>query len=145
MVGYSKGALEVFNLQTGEHSGSFIDPSPSFSSVVGVVIDRRNHLSADIDDSTCKIWFFMSRQIKARIKLSIKPTQMEINRESSLIAIAGCGRIFIIDLDTNKTIRCFCENESSAITDICLSHDARWVLAASDDSFIRMWDLPSSR
>ncbi|KAF0989950.1 hypothetical protein HZS_6436, partial [Henneguya salminicola] len=145
LVGYDKGGLEVFNMESGSHRGSFIDNQPMRTPILGVVIDGRNYLCVSIDNPMCRIWFFNTRKIKARIELSIEPKKIEINRQSSLIVISGSSVIFIIDLETNQTIRRFQTPETSSLSDICLSQDSRWLIVSSNDSFIRVWDLPSSR
>ena len=46
-------------------------------------------------------------------------------------------------METKKTIREFWGPEG-CINDICFSNDGRWIIAASDDKTIRIWDLPTS-
>lgn len=50
--------------------------------------------------------------------------------------------IRVVDIETMKVVREFwgCVGQ---INDFCFSHDGRWIIAASMDSVIRIWDLPT--
>lgn len=49
----------------------------------------------------------------------------------------------ILDCDTRAIIRKFVGHKAP-ITDCCFSPDSRWLITASMDSTIRVWDIPSS-
>ena len=70
-------------------------------------------------------------------------TGLKYHAPSDLIALA-CDdlSIRIVDIETKKTIREFwgCKNH---INDFCFSVDGRWIIAASEDCIIRVWDLPT--
>lgn len=145
LVGYSRGGLERFNLESGQHRGSFCDEPPCTTPVRGVIIDGRNRLCCSIDATHCRIWNFHTLKIKARIRLSSSPSRVEINRDSSLIAIMASDALFVIDLDTYATIRQFSAPNPAFFVDLCISQDARWLLAARNDCCVCVWDLPSAR
>lgn len=46
----------------------------------------------------------------------------------------------MIDLDTKKVIRKF-NDQNSSITDMAFSFDARWLIVATSDCSIRVWDV----
>ena len=48
------------------------------------------------------------------------------------------------DVEAVRSVRQF-RGHSDRITDMQLSEDARWLLSASLDGTLRVWDIPSSR
>ena len=66
------------------------------------------------------------------------------HRESSMIAVALVNfALLVIDLDTKVVIRKFM-GHSAKINDVTFSPDSRWLVSASMDSTIKIWDIPSS-
>lgn len=68
---------------------------------------------------------------------------LRYSRTSELVAL-GCDdlSIRVVDVETRKVIREFwgCIGQ---INDFSFSNDGRWIIAASMDSTIRVWDLPT--
>lgn len=68
---------------------------------------------------------------------------LRYHSSSDLIAF-GCSdsSIRVVDIETKKLVRELfgCQGE---ITDFTFSNDGRWIIAASGDSIIRVWDLPT--
>lgn len=52
--------------------------------------------------------------------------------------------VLIIDCDTYKVVRKF-TGHFNRISDMAFSSDSRWLLTASMDCMIKVWDLPSSK
>jgi U3 small nucleolar RNA-associated protein 21 len=76
-----------------------------------------------------------------------KPLGLRYHRGSDLIAL-GCddGSIRVIDIETKKLIRELWATSSGVqprIIDYTFSNDGRWIICASNDSVIRVWDLPT--
>lgn len=71
-------------------------------------------------------------------------TGLRYNSVAGLIALA-CDdlSIRVIDIETRNIVRELwgCVGQ---VNDFCISHDGRWVIAASMDSVVRVWDLPTS-
>jgi len=69
--------------------------------------------------------------------------QMVSHRESDLIGLS-CDDLIIrvADMETRKVVRELhgCKGH---IKDLCFSNDGRWIIAASSDAVIRVWDLPT--
>lgn len=64
--------------------------------------------------------------------------------ESSLIAVAlEDFTVVLIDLDSRKIVRRF-EGHNARLTDACFNPESRWLVTASMDCTIRVWDIPSS-
>jgi len=49
-----------------------------------------------------------------------------------------------LDVDTGRQVRTFAGHLDS-ITDLSISADARWLLSASKDGTLRVWDIPAAR
>lgn len=71
-------------------------------------------------------------------------TGLRYNKASELVAFS-CDdlSIRVIDLETRKLVREFwgCVGQ---VNDFIFSNDGRWIIAASMDSVVRVWDLPTA-
>lgn len=70
-------------------------------------------------------------------------TSLRYHSSSDLIAFScSDSSIRVVDIETKKLVRELfgCQGE---ITDFTFSNDGRWIIAASADSIIRVWDLPT--
>ena len=52
--------------------------------------------------------------------------------------------VVIVDCDVQKVVRKF-SGHFNRISDIAFSNDARWLLTASMDCMVKIWDIPSSK
>lgn len=122
---------------TGKHS----------KPVTGLVVDSMNKLVISCSlDGTVKFWEFLTGNLLEQIDWApmTKVTGCRYHAANDLIAFScDDNSIRVVDIETKKTIREFwgCQG---AINDFCFSNDGRWVVAASQDSIIRVWDLPTS-
>lgn len=67
------------------------------------------------------------------------------HRENSLIAVALQDfTVIVIDVDMVRIIRQF-EGHTGRLTDATFSPDSRWLVTASMDRTIRVWDIPSAQ
>lgn len=97
-------------------------------------------------DGKIKFWDFHTGTLKDEIDWSSTTaiTAAQYYKSSDLVALS-CDdlSIRIIDIETKKLVRelwgCL-----GQISDFCFSNDGRWIIAASMDSIIRVWDLPTS-
>lgn len=114
--------------------------------VTGLVVDSLNkNLISCSQDGKIKFWDFMSGALVDELDWSslTSITSMRYHAANSLIAVTcSDNSIRVIDVETKKTIRELwgCQG---AINDICFSNDGRWIVAASKDRIIRVWDLPT--
>lgn len=115
--------------------------------VTGIVVDSMNKLVISCSlDGTVKFWEFLTGNLLEQIDWApmTKVTGCRYHAANDLIAFScDDNSIRVVDIETKKTIREFwgCQG---AINDFCFSNDGRWILAASQDSIIRVWDLPTS-
>ena len=114
--------------------------------VTGVMVDNLNKTVFSCGlDGRIKFWDFATGIL--RYELDWYPmtaiTASRIHRQNDLIALS-CDdlSIRVIDVETRKLVRELwgCVGQ---ISDFCFSEDGRWIVAASMDSVIRVWDLPT--
>lgn len=125
-----------FPMGTGKHS----------KAVTGLVVDSLNRyiISCSLDGKV-KFWDLLTGHLIDEINWFPMTgiIDMRYHASNDLIALT-CDdlSIRIVDIETKKTIRELwgCR---IGITDLCFSNDGRWVIAASKDSVIRVWDLPT--
>ncbi|KAF4592439.1 snoRNA binding protein [Ophiocordyceps camponoti-floridani] len=115
--------------------------------VTGIVVDSMNKyiISCSLDGMV-KFWDFLTGTLLNQIDWSFKsaPAMCRYHAANGLLAFAcGDNSIRIVDMETKKTIREF-RGPRDAINDLCFSSDGRWIIGASRDGLIRIWDLPTS-
>ncbi|KAK6341649.1 hypothetical protein TWF696_008718 [Orbilia brochopaga] len=164
IVGSAKGAIDMYNLQSGIHRARF--PARATKAqiaarkngqgsragwkhagpVTGLAVDSINKVMISCGlDGFVKFWEFQTGLLQQQISFTEKTacTALRIHRSSGLIAIS-CDDlgIRVVDMETRKVVRelwgC-----GGRISDLCFSNDSRWLIAASMDSTIRVWDLPT--
>ena len=114
--------------------------------VTGVVVDSLNKsiISCSLDGKV-KFWEFGTGTLVDEIDWfpMVAITGIRYHAPNDLIVLS-CDdlSIRVIDIETKKTIRELfgCQG---AINDFCFSNDGRWIIAASGDCVVRVWDLPT--
>lgn len=115
--------------------------------VTGLVVDSMNKLVVSCSlDGAINFWDFVTGNLVDRISWAPMTgiTGCRYHAASDLIAFScDDSSIRVVDVDTKNTIREFwgC---LGGINDFCFSNDGRWIVAASQDSTLRVWDLPTS-
>ncbi|KAK4151100.1 Utp21 specific WD40 associated putative domain-containing protein [Chaetomidium leptoderma] len=115
--------------------------------VTGIVVDPLNRTAISCSlDGKIKFWDFVTGNLVDEIDWApmTKITACRYHPGNNLIAFACDDHsIRVVDVETKQTIREFwgCRGD---INDFCFSNDGRWIVAASQDSIIRVWDLPTS-
>lgn len=115
--------------------------------VTGLMVDPLNRtvISCGLDGMV-KFWDFHTGILKDEIDWSSTTaiTAAQYYKSSDLVALS-CDdlAIRIIDIETKKLVRELW-GSLGQISDFCFSNDGRWIIAASMDSVIRVWDLPTS-
>ena len=114
--------------------------------VTGLMVDGLNTtlISCGLDGKI-KFWDFHSGLLQNEIDWSPMASIIasQYHRPNDLVALS-CDdlSIRVIDIETKKLVRelwgCL-----GQISDFCFSNDGRWIIAASMDSVIRVWDLPT--
>lgn len=149
-IGYSSGHVDVYNLQSGKHRGSFGDPVAHPSGVRGVAFDAFNTILITAGaESDLKFWRFGSRdKVRGLLKqliTSARISRIMLHRDSKMLAVVQEDfTIAVIDLDTLKTVRAF-SGHTNTITDLTFSGDGRWLITSSMDCTVRTWSLVHGR
>lgn len=127
----------TFTPGTGRHTAA----------VTGLVIDPLNHtvMSCSLDGKI-KFWDFVTGNLVHELDWApmTKITGCQYHPGNDLVAFSCDDHsIRVVDVETRQTIRELwgCRGD---INDFCFSNDGRWIVAAAQDSTIRVWDLPTS-
>lgn len=141
-------------LKSMHASGDFDPTSQRFATgegkhkkaISGLMIDALNRtvISCGLDGKI-KFWDFLTGCLQDEIDWY--PTAAIISsqhyRPNDLIAL-NCDdlAIRVVDAETKKLIRELwgCAGQ---VSDFCFSNNGRWIIAASMDSALRVWDLPT--
>jgi len=143
VVGYHSGVMHKFNIQSGNHRGTFTGHT---SRVRGVNIDTANlTLVSTSADKSIKFWDFKSCNLSTSIACHCPITLSKLHRESALLAVAFDDfTVNIYDIDTQRLVRKLITH-ANVIMDLSWSMDARWIVSVSMDGTVKTSDVPSSR
>lgn len=112
--------------------------------VTGVQVDCLNRVLVSSGlDGMLLFWDFKTHALLAVLKLDVGIAQLEIARESELLA-AACDDfvVRVYDMMTRKLVRRLA-GHTAQISDMCFSRDGRRLVSASVDATVRVWDLPT--
>ncbi|KAL3477824.1 Utp21 specific WD40 associated putative domain-containing protein [Aspergillus californicus] len=161
LVGSSGGSISMFNMQSGLFRRNF--PSQKASdggasrrqvsiamkhtkAITGLTIDNLNRIVVSCGlDGRVKFWDFQSGLLIHELDWypMTAITALRYNSTSELVAFS-CDdlSIRVVDMETKRIVREFwgCAGQ---INDFIFSSDGRWIIAASMDSIVRVWDLPT--
>ncbi|KAL1773937.1 WD repeat-containing protein 36 [Sigmodon hispidus] len=144
IIGLSSGAVDVYNMQSGKHRGSFGDEKAHTGSVRGVAVDGLNQLTVTAgSERLLKFWNFKKKTLIYSLSLDSSPNMMLLHRDSGILGLAlDDFSITVLDIETKKVVREFSGHQGQ-INDMTFSPDGRWLISAAMDCSVRTWDLPS--
>ncbi|XP_057645043.1 WD repeat-containing protein 36 [Chionomys nivalis] len=144
IIGLSSGAVDVYNMQSGIHRGSFGDEKAHTGSVRGVAVDGLNQLTVTAgSERLLKFWNFKSKALIHSLSLESSPNTLLLHRDSGILGLAlDDFSIAVLDIETRKIVREFSGHQGQ-INDMTFSPDGRWLISAAMDCSVRTWDLPS--
>ncbi|KAI1386472.1 WD domain-containing protein [Hypoxylon trugodes] len=136
----------VVQLQARSSTGFARGTGKHTQAVTGIVVDsmNKNVISCSLDGKV-KFWEFLTGNLLEEINWAPMTgiTACRYHPANDLIAFScDDGSIRVVDIETKQTIREFwgCQGK---INDFIFSNDGRWIVAASQDAIIRVWDLPT--
>lgn len=144
LIGLSTGEVDVYNIQSGIHRGHFGNDKAHKGAVRGIAVDGLNQLTVTAgSDGLIKCWKFKTKDLVHITELSSPPSIIILHRDSGMLGIA-CDDfcICVFDMETRKIVRKFSGHQGQ-INDMAFSPDGRWLITASMDCCIKVWDLPS--
>ncbi|KAF2085045.1 Utp21-domain-containing protein [Saccharata proteae CBS 121410] len=145
--------LKLQQIEDAESEGLGMQPKKfargqgkHMKAVTGLVVDNLNRtVISSGEDGKLKFWDFSSGLLLHEIDWypMVTISSARYHRGSDLLALScSDSSIRVVDTETKKLVRelfgC-----NGRITDFTFSNDGRWVIAASTDSIIRIWDLPT--
>ncbi|TDZ61089.1 U3 small nucleolar RNA-associated protein 21-like protein [Colletotrichum trifolii] len=144
-----KQADDVVQLHTQQQPDSRFAPGTGrhTKAVTGIVVDSMNkHVITCSLDGKIKFWDFLTGRLEHQMDWApmAAVTGVRYHAANDLAAFScDDNSVRVVDLETRRTIREFwgCRD---AVTDFCFSSDGRWIVAASRDFVLRVWDLPTS-
>lgn len=144
MIAYENGAITKFNLQSGivreESSPNDYHDGP----ITGIKTDPLNKIVITTGmDGKVKIWDFFRLKLMHTISIEdVGALSNLIANSVNLFAFTTSNLSLIVyDALTLKCIRRFDNIATNAITSICFSHDSKWIVTASMDKSLKVWDL----
>ncbi|KAM4809822.1 WD repeat-containing protein 36 [Rhinophrynus dorsalis] len=144
VIGLSHGQVDVYNIQSGIHRGHYGKEKAHDGPVRGVAVDGLNQITITVgSDKLLKFWKFKTKDLIQTTSLNVPPTSMLLHRESGMLGVAlDDFGVNVFDIETRRLVRKFL-GHNGKINDMTFSPDGRWLLTASMDCTIKVWDLPS--
>ena len=93
-------------------------------------------------DGVLRVWNFAKRTKRGEIAVGSPVGRLAHHPSTGLVALA-CDDLVIrmFDVEALRSVRRF-RGHTDRVTDLQLSEDCRWLLSASMDNTIRVWDVP---
>lgn len=146
--GYSAGDVERFNIQSGIHRQTYGGKKLAHKSAVrGVHSDCLNQMVISGDSDGCvKFWNFTGITNLPLSKLTVSSgiTMFRAHPDNALVCIVlDDFTVNILDYETKTIVRKF-DGHTARITDAGFSADSRWLITASMDCTVKVYDIPSA-
>jgi U3 small nucleolar RNA-associated protein 21 len=173
LVGSEAGGIDMYNLQSGIRRQRFPAPltkkqaerlkariaegdidetkfergqGKHTKAVTGLQVDSLNQTVISCGaDGKVKFWDFNKGTLLHELDWSLTSIRgLRYHRSTDLVALScDDSSIRVVDIVTKKLVRelwgC-----SGKILDYIFSNDGRWLVAISEDSVLRIWDLPTA-
>ena len=98
-------------------------------------------------DGWVRVWRFATRTLHSSAPCGAPVERGALHRGARLLALScadGAVRVFDVAPSPPARVRTFGPHPD-AVTDVCWAPDARWLLTASLDGGLRVWDVPNGR
>lgn len=140
--------MERFNVQSGIHRESYGGKKLAHKSAVrGVHSDCLNQMVISGDsDGILKFWHFAgnTKLPHSKATLSSGITMFRAHPENALLCVVLDNfTVNVLDYETKTIVRKFA-GHTARITDAAFSADSRWLITASMDRSIKVYDIPSA-
>ncbi|GBF88408.1 hypothetical protein Rsub_01120 [Raphidocelis subcapitata] len=163
VVGSAAGRVDRYNMQSGGHRGAYTRraaPGPAGAAaavdapqrapahdgaVVGAAVDGANRLLVTLGavDGALRVWDFKRQALLSEVAVGGGATHLALHPGSGLAAVACSDAVVrLYDVEAGRLVRRF-TGHRDRITSLAISSDCRWLLSASLDSTVRVWDVPA--
>jgi U3 small nucleolar RNA-associated protein 21 len=163
IVGYADGRVDRYNMQSGAHRCAYVrrgeaveggaatarpPPPPSSPAhsgpVVGVASDAGNTRAVTAsEDGFLAVWAFRTGALRGRVALGAPAARLAAAAATPLVGVAlSTGALLAVDASRPAIVRRFAA-PPDRVSDLALSADGRWLLAASLDGSILVLDVPA--
>lgn len=147
-LGYSAGDVERFNIQSGIHRQTYGGKNPAHKSAVrGVHSDCLNQMVISGDgDGIVRFWNFSEKTNLPISKLTLDAgiTMFRAHPENALVCVVlDDFTTNVMDYEAKTIVRKF-NGHTARITDAAFSADSRWLITASMDCTVKIYDIPSA-
>ena len=147
LLGCASGALDIFNIQSGQFRKRFTCAHVSPILSIGVDMANTYVVSIHKDGAICCMEF-ASCKSKFNTVLGSPIYKATFVSEAELLLLAleaplddeRHPSIVIFDIEGQQIVRRF-TTFSHRVTDLSMSNDCRWLIASSEDGSIRTWDI----
>lgn len=94
-------------------------------------------------DGVVKIWDFFRLKLINTITVENTPalSNLVVNGMNLFAFTTSNLSLMVYDILTFKCIRKFDHIATNSITGICFSYDSKWIITASMDKSLKVWDL----
>ncbi|KAH7929755.1 Utp21-domain-containing protein [Leucogyrophana mollusca] len=163
IAGSSTGEIHIWNMQSGLKRKTFkVGPCPQAVAdrlesstkpkanercISGLATDALNRLViASTLDGTINFFDFHTTKLDHTLVLPAAASSITLHRDTGLLAAVCDDKVVrIVDIETRRIVRELPCGTQGRILDIAFSPDSRWLVAASLDSTIRTFDIPTGR
>ncbi|KAK3868574.1 hypothetical protein Pcinc_026051 [Petrolisthes cinctipes] len=144
IIGYDSGHIDKYNMQSGQHRGSFGNPVAHVGGVQDLAADGINmFVVSGGQEGDLKWWRMRDSSCIKTLSLDESISKMFLHRDSGLLGVAlEDWSIQVVDVDTKCVVRKLYGHHNQ-LTDIAFSPDSKWLISSSMDKTIRTWDIPS--
>lgn len=143
-MGFENGLVAKINLQSGIVRNYCLETDFHDGPITGIKTDPLNKIVITTGmDGTVKIWDFYRLKLMHTITMedSVALANLTVSNANLFCFTTSDLSLFVYDFQTMKCIRRFDNIASNAITSVCFSHDSKWVITASMDKSLKVWDL----
>ena len=141
VIGYSNGQLCKLNMQSGLHRGCFTTAHTGPIAGIGIDSTNKSMTTASLDGKVV-FWDFYSCGHLSTLDTGSAIEHFVYHSANGLAALVNCkGELSVVDTKTRKIVREFGVAHDSRVTDICFSHDGKWIVSAAADRSLKVWDI----